>query len=99
MTQALPQLLSNVGSHRGNHQNQGFDSLTRHRLNGGQVVVEHNQLGDSSVQAHVGVILSYPINSARNQLLGGQVRLVFADHQLAGDLINGVTPQALQETL
>ena len=99
MTQALPQLLSNVGSHRGNHQNQGFDSLTRHRLNGGQVVVEHNQLGDSSVQAHVGVILSYPINSARNQLLGGQVRLIFADHQLAGDLINGVTPQALQETL
>ena len=99
MTQALPEFFRNVGSHRGDHEHQGFDDLARHGLQTRDVVVEHDELGNGRVHAQVlvfhGDVGDRPSQEAARFL----IRRILGNRQLAGGLINGVTPQALEETL
>ena len=82
---------------RREHEDQRFHGGARHRIQRGQVVVEHDELGYGGVRAHALHLHRHVGDGVVEQLEGLQIRLVLAHAHLAGGLVDHVAPQALQE--
>ena len=97
VTELAPHLLADVRGNRREHQDQRLHGGTRHSLQTGQVVVEHDELGDGGVRAHAFHFRGHFGNRVVEQLQGLFVRRVLGHMGLAGGLIDHIAPQTLQE--
>ena len=84
---------------RGEHEDQGLDGIARRGVQAGQVVVEDDELRDCGVDAQVLVLFGDLGDRAGHEATRLVVRGLVGDRELAGLLIDHVTPQALQESL
>ncbi len=98
VSEPVPQLLADVRGDRGKHQDQRLDRGTRNALEAGQMVVEHDELGDGRVRAHGLHLHGHVGDRVVQQFQRLRVELTIGDARLAGGLVDDVAPQALQET-